>query len=185
MTDNRPGALAGRRPSGRSVVRAALLAVGMLLALLALAGATGAVDSYVVTSDSMAPTVESGDVVVVTSGPVERGDVVTYRAPTPGRAAPSGHVTHRVVAIEERPGGTVLRTKGDANADPDPYVVPETDVVGSVEFAVPYLGHLLAAARTRLGAVLLVAVPGVALILSECHALYRAATDGGERPGDG
>lgn len=81
--------------------------------------------SYV-TSDSMEPTVGVGDGYLLLTGPVETGDIVTYRA-TDGT-----YVTHRVVG--ETDAGYL--TQGDANPSTDQAAgaPPVTDdrVVGRV-----------------------------------------------------
>jgi signal peptidase len=48
-------------------------------------------------------------------------------------------VTHRL--HEATPTG--LKTKGDANRTPDPWTLPERNVVGAVVAGLPYGGYLL------------------------------------------
>ena len=72
------------------------------------------------------------------------GDVITYQPP-----ADSGvdHlVTHRIVSIE----GDVYRTKGDANADVDPWTFQLTSTSQSrVSYSVPYVGYVFLALQDR------------------------------------
>ena len=80
-------------------------------------------DRYVITGGSMGDTIERGSVVWAKAVPVadlQVGDVITY---TPPRGAgPEGLVTHRIVAIRrDRDGRREFRTKGDANAQVDPW----------------------------------------------------------------
>lgn len=83
--------------------------------------------SYVV-SDSMSPTIATNDgYVLVDTGTVEEGDIITYYSEERGTA-----VTHRVVAVTE----DGLITQGDANPSTDqaagyPPVQP-SDVAGTV-----------------------------------------------------
>ena len=52
-------------------------------------------------------------------------------------------VTHRVVSQGfDGDGEVVLRTKGDANEDPDPKPVRAVQVKGEVWYSVPYLGYV-------------------------------------------
>ncbi len=73
-----------------------------------------------VLSGSMVPRFSPGDVVVVTPEPprsLRVGQVITYNVPV----APHEPITHRVVAILRHGEHPVIRTKGDANAAPDPW----------------------------------------------------------------
>jgi signal peptidase len=64
------------------------------------------------------------------------GDVITYRPPE--SAGVDGMVTHRI--IETGPEG--IRTQGDANRVPDPWVVrSRSPVVPTVVFSLPYAGY--------------------------------------------
>ena len=81
--------------------------------------------------------------------------MITYQPP-----ADSGvdHlVTHRIVGIE----GDVFRTKGDANADVDPWTFQLTSTSQSrVSYAVPYVGYVFLALQDRTLRMLLIGVPG-------------------------
>ena len=61
------------------------------------------------------------------------GDIVLYRYG-------NGYVIHRVVSIEKNQHGLQLKTKGDANPDPDPWIVDGPDVVGVALFKIPRAG---------------------------------------------
>lgn len=100
--------------------RAALTIALATLALLGLGPHTGAYQTLTVLTGSMAPTIPAGSVVAVR--PVEPsalrvGDVITYRIPVQDRRV----VTHRIVAILEPGSAPVIRTKGDAIEEPDPW----------------------------------------------------------------
>jgi signal peptidase I len=86
----------------------------------------------VITSGSMKPSLQVGDVVLIDTHDKRFGinDVITF-----DRAGRS--VTHRVVGM--RADGT-WRTKGDANGRSDSESVPSNDVVGQVRFVVPLVG---------------------------------------------
>jgi signal peptidase len=91
---------------------------------------------------SMEPAIALGSAVVV--APVQpanlaSGDVVSLQI-GPDRAT----FTHRIVDLVTRADGLWIRTKGDANAEPDPTLVPATAVVGRVEWSIPWAGFLLA-----------------------------------------
>lgn len=109
--------------------------------------------SYVVATQSMAPSIPAGSLVyVVGSGEYAVGDVVTFRHD-------GDLVTHRVVEAE--PDHYV--TKGDANDGRDA-PVPHDRIVGEVVFSVPLYGYFFAVASTPVGYVLLVVVPAALLV---------------------
>lgn len=170
-----------RLPSPRRLLHAG--GVALLAAVLAVVLATavpqavGADHSFVVLSGSMEPAISPGDVVFVREVPasaVETGSVVTYRR------ADAGRTTHRVVDVVERDGRRYLRTRGDANEEADPQLVPADAVVGEVLVVLPYVGHLLLFADTRLGVVVLVFVPAGLLVANELWTLASAVRRGGE-----
>ena len=156
----------------------ALLCVGVVVSLVvAFPQVVGASHSYVVMSGSMSPTIHAGDVVVVRDAApasIEKGDVITFHS---GEDADSVLTTHRVVDVDRSDGRPAFQTRGDANENPDPGSVPGDQVVGRVWFHMPYVGHLVLFAQSRLGVVSLVVVPSVLLVVSEAYSLARAALD--------
>ena len=117
-----------------------------LLALVALAGGPRLLgwQAYIVYSDSMAPSVPMGSVVVVQPQTVANlavGDIITFSQPS----QPELPMTHRVVAVSEIPGGFGWRvmTKGDSNPEPDTWSVEDHQVVGRTVFSVPFVGYVL------------------------------------------
>jgi len=96
-----------------------LLIAGLLLGMLVLAPTATPFRVESATSDTMAPTIESGDAyVTVPADSVSRGDVVVFWAPEEGR-----FLTRAVLGVEE--GGYRL---GTADSDTDP---PENDGGGA------------------------------------------------------
>jgi len=118
-----------------------LLAFVMLIAVLVIVvpAVTGGRALTVLTS-SMVPNYPPGTLVVVTpTDPqdIAIGDVLTYQL----HSGEPTLVTHRVVAITNLTDGTrTFTTKGDNNDLPDADPVMEVQVVGTVLYAVPYLG---------------------------------------------
>ena len=132
--------------------------IGLLLAFAAGAGFLFLSPDYeaqVVRSESMKPTLNMGDVVIVgpVKGQIKPGDIISYER--------GGElVIHRVIEVEDR----YLQTKGDAVEDPDPWEVSLADVEGVFVFKVPYLGFLSSFVRTSFGWGVLVILPAVLLI---------------------
>jgi signal peptidase I len=118
----------------------ALLAVSVALSALAVFGwslSGGRLLSM--STPSMCPTVCVGSLVAVRplEGAVHPGELVTFRPP-----GQSATFTHRVVKVEDNGSFT---TKGDAEASPDPWVVPPSDVIGRVSFTLAGVGWWLRA----------------------------------------
>jgi signal peptidase len=140
-------------------------------------GLVGAEYGYVVVSGSMAPHIDPGDAILVDARPataVRVGDVITY-VPAGASRSSDSRVTHRVVAVHDRPEGRFFETKGDANEDSDPALVAGDQVVGVVTLRLPLLGYLVVFAGTTTGRIALVSVPLAALAVLEARTLLRAA----------
>ncbi len=119
-------------------------------------------ERYVISGGSMAGTFERGAVAFERPVPVEDlavGDVITYLPPADSGL--TSLVTHRIVDKAQSPdGGIVLRTKGDANAAPDPWRFRLSETTQPrLEFTVPALGHVFLALGDRSTRILLVGVP--------------------------
>jgi signal peptidase len=118
--------------------------------------------TLVVRGPSMMPSIPVGALVV--ANPVDPaalavGDVVSLRV-GPEQAI----FTHRVSRVVLRQGEVWIETRGDANAEPDPAIIPASSVIGRVSATVPLLGYLVALLSTLSGALLLVAVAGALLM---------------------
>lgn len=144
------------------------IAVAVLIPLIAfviLPVASGSTKLLTVLGGSMSPAMDPGDVAVVTRidpSELKAGDIVAYRRADD----PNEIVSHRVVDVIDD-GELSFRTKGDANEDPDPYLVGSSDVVGKVTFVVPKLGYVFHFAKTPIGFAILVVAPAVLLIAIE------------------
>jgi signal peptidase len=120
---------------------------------------------------SMAPSFPAGSLAVVQ--PIDATDI------QPGMtivfADPQGLdrlVAHRVVT--QLPGNPLVwQTKGDANAEPDPFPVQASAIRGRVVWAIPRLGHVVTALRGPQAVVLLVGLPLAALLFTELRAWRR------------
>lgn len=144
-----------------------LLIAGAVILLSVGVGALLGFRALVVRSGSMAPAIQSGDVVVtrlVRPSAVEPGDVVTFRDPS----RQGDLVTHRVVQIRLQGDLLSFVTRGDANTGEERWSIARDGTIGAAAFRVPGAGHVLAwlrmpAIRTALLVVSALALAALAL----------------------
>lgn len=95
--------------------------------------------AYIITTNSMAPSINSGDVIIVKSldekEELQVGDVITF-------VQGSKVVTHRITNIEES-GEKVYTTKGDNNNLEDNKKVEYDQIEGKVVVTIPKLGFFI------------------------------------------
>lgn len=139
-------------------------AVVIILLAIALAGLLAPAFGYrldVVRSGSMEPGIGIGDLLItapVKFADIRAGDVISFRSPDQEML-----VCHRVVAVDERNG--TLQTKGDANEDPDRFVVREQHVVGEKMISIPLLGYAVEFLRSPFGWALLALLLVLAFVM--------------------
>jgi signal peptidase I len=128
-----------RRCAGFLAV-ALLFGSGLVLTALGIGPRTGAYRTLTVLTGSMNPAIPAGSMVLVTPEPsseVRVGQIITYSIPTEDHRV----VSHRVVEVLERSPSLVIRTKGDANETPDPWLARVEDpTVWQVRTVIPGLG---------------------------------------------
>lgn len=147
----------------------ALVALVLVVVIYAFPAIVGAEQSYVVLSGSMEPSISTGDAIIVqhvSTSRIAAGDVITFRVE--GETTPT---THRVVEVVDDGDSSAFRTKGDANENVDPRVVPADAVVGRVLVVIPYLGFLLTYIDRPLGYLLFIGLPFSLLFLNELWTL--------------
>lgn len=99
---------------------------------------------YVVSSNSMVPTLEVNDVLVVRDGgswdTLKVGDIIVFDRPD----GEDRVIVHRIIDIDENSDGErVVRTKGDANPASIPgtdYPIREDNYIGIVVYVMPGAG---------------------------------------------
>lgn len=96
------------------------------------------IEPLVIASNSMAPKIYRGDIVIIKDIPVskvKKGDVIRYKMD-------GYYVVHRVVMITENEDGKrEFITKGDNNNDIDLYPVKESQYAGIIKADIPFLGY--------------------------------------------
>lgn len=116
------------------------IAVVVILSLFCFAAVPFGYKNYAVTSGSMLPTVQIGSIAYINTeipgNEINKGDLVAFYMDDSLEKV----CVHRAIAINE--ADQTITTKGDANADVDLSPVPFGDVVGRMDFNVPYLGFI-------------------------------------------
>jgi signal peptidase len=113
-------------------------------------------DMYLVKSESMTPTINMGDLILIGppdglfSNGIGPGTIITFRY---GNEL----VTHRIVSLQD---GSYI-TKGDATEEPDSTPVESSQIVGTYIFKVPKLGYLVDFMHTKIGWYVVVIVPAI------------------------
>lgn len=96
-------------------------------------------EAYIVTTNSMNPTISSGDVVIVKKteqDKIEVGDIITF--------SKNNEInTHRITNIEEKDGEKYYATKGDNNNVEDSEKVKFSEIRGKQVITIPYLGNII------------------------------------------
>lgn len=145
-----------------SAALVALLALGVVTLVPALLG----FERYMITGGSMGDTLPRGSIVYAEAVPTRRirvGDVITYRPPGARTL-----LTHRVVWVgRDARGARIYRTRGDANAAPDPWTfrLPRKTQARAV-FHVPGVGYVLAALSARWVRVAVLGLPALAIAVA-------------------
>jgi signal peptidase len=118
------------------------VALGILLIVLIYFGFES--PFYAITSDSMSPTINRGDLVIaprVYGGEVAEGDLIVFHSPL---QTSFKYLTHRVTEVQLLSNGTaVIQTKGDANPEEDPFLLKDELIMGRVAAHIPAMGYAL------------------------------------------
>lgn len=135
-------------------ILAPLIIVGVCIAVLFALGFPP--KFYVVVSESMIPTLRTGDAILISSDDatcstfncLKVGDIIVFEPNSrPKDSQPGEIIVHRVQAIGlDADNQRVLRTKGDANPnsiETVDYPITENQYVGKVIYVIPYLGVIL------------------------------------------
>jgi signal peptidase I len=123
----------------------------------------GPIYSLTNVSGSMSPTIGLGSIVlVVEQDSYEVGDIISYYSEIGGQEF---IVTHRIHNI----GGNAYVTKGDANKVVDRDVVRPRLVIGKAVAIIPYLGFVIAFAKSLPGTLLIIILPAILIIRTELN----------------
>src|SRR5208337_574444 len=109
----------------------------------------------VVSSGSMIPTLNVGDIIIVRGtdpSTVTVGTIIIFHSPYDYSTA----IVHRVIAIDNEGGQIFFETKGDNNAVADGWKVPAANLIGVYITKIPYIGLLSLELRGPLGWILII-----------------------------
>lgn len=117
----------------------------------------------VVSSESMVPTLNVGDIILVRGvdpRQVTMGTIIIFHSPSNYEMA----IVHRVIQIDNVGGELLFRTKGDHNPGPDGWQVPAENLIGVYVAKIPYVGLLSLQLRGPIGVTIIIVL--VALIIA-------------------
>lgn len=169
-----------KRAKQAARVGVSLTVVILWLVLLRPQALGGPAAYLVIRGDSMLPTYESGDLLILHAASDHRvGDIVAYRVPK-GEFGEGHLVVHRIVGGDAA-AGFVL--EGDNNPAPDPWQPQPVDIVGRPWVALPRLGAVVAWARQPIILGALAASMTVAFVISRPAGRRRDAREATARIG--
>ena len=125
----------------------------------------GGVLPLIVLTDSMAPDIMSGDIIICQQTDPETivvGDDISFFDPAGNGTS---IVTHRVIEIVEEDGQKFFRTKGTNNNTEDRVLVPMDKLVGKYTgIRIPGAGHIALFMQSTPGLIVCVVVPIILLV---------------------
>ncbi|MBT3942349.1 MAG: signal peptidase I [Chloroflexi bacterium] len=172
-----------RFPSLRSIARtmvfmamAATLSVSVLVTASTFVPSLFGLKTMVVTSGSMQPYLDPGDVALVRKAHADEvvlGDAISFYRP-------DGHglVTHRVIDIKVIDGVLYFQTQGDNNFAPDVNLAPANALFGIVDGRLPKIGFLLQRVTSdKLIRLLTLSIPVMVIAIQELRSLSKSAKE--------
>jgi signal peptidase I len=120
--------------------------------------------TYIVPTGSMEPTIHVGSVAVVqTVDPktLQKGDIIAFVNPLDAKMI----ILHRIYSISSPHNVLTIQTKGDHNNGIDPWKVGVGLIKGKMLMTFPYIGYLGQEVKTLTGFILIVIIPGLILLL--------------------
>lgn len=134
-----------RKPVVKALMNIGVIVLGMAVIYFGFTAVLGTTSPFfVVSSSSMVPNLEIGDIIVVSGNTdfedLKVDDIIVFDEPGYG----SKVIVHRVIEIYD----DVIRrivTKGDHNLAPDDWRVTSGDYIGKVVFSIPKVGYLTTA----------------------------------------
>jgi len=125
----------------------------------------------VVQTESMAPTFNADDLIIVKQcdpNELEVGDIVTFHTIIMNEYALN---THRIVEINEELGVRSYTTKGDNNEMSDQHFITNGDIVGKYVTRLPGMGKVINFLSGTVGFLLVIVLPMLAFFIYQVYHL--------------
>jgi len=183
MPEEKPGSITERGDFTKhlKVLRAAAIILLILEAYFIIAFICRTLTPLMaVPSESMVPTLNVGDLVLVTGVDVtsiKEGEIIVFNVPAPYDKYTPSPIIHRVVEVKVEDSHMYFRTKGDNTISNDPWLVPAENVIGKMAAKVPYLGLAVLALKTPAGLTITTALM-LLWILNPYITIWRRKMDG-------
>lgn len=169
------GAIISRvvRVAGRTVVRLGVALSLLVLVAIGIGPLTGRYRVVTVLSASMSPRLSVGSLAISTPEPLDQvhvGQIITFQAPIGDHWV----ITHRVIEVVSDGVHPRVRTKGDANTAPDPWIARlNRGPIWQVRTVVPALGTGVRVLRSRWIHVASVLIAPALLVIVSLQAIWR------------
>ena len=124
-----------------------------------------------VQSDSMSPTFDQGDLIVIKTcdtSKLQVGDIVTFHTIIDNQYALN---THRIESIDELNGMRSFTTKGDINDVADTHIISDGDIVGQYVFKIPGMGKVMDFLSSTWGFLIVIVLPMLLFFICQVYHL--------------
>ena len=125
----------------------------------------------VVQTESMAPTFNAGDLIVIRRcdpAKLAVGDIVTFHTIIENEYALN---THRIAEISTENGYRSYTTRGDNNPVEDQHMISDSDIVGQYVTRVPGMGKVISFLSGSVGFLLVIVLPMLAFFIYQVYHL--------------
>lgn len=124
-----------------------------------------------VQSDSMSPTFDQGDLIVIKTcdtSKLQVGDIVTFHTIIDNQYALN---THRIESIDELNGMRSFTTKSDNNDVADTHIISDGDIVGQYVFKIPGMGKVMDFLSSAWGFLIVIVLPMLLFFIYQVYHL--------------
>lgn len=124
--------------------------------------------TFYITSGSMEPTYDVGDLVIVKKNEeIKVNDVIVF-------VERGNRISHRVIEIIEEGTNVFYQTKGDNNDTMDNFKVSDHDVFGVVVGKISHIGSIIDFIKGPTGILILVSIPALFMILGYGYFIFKS-----------
>lgn len=130
-----------------------------------------------VVSDSMAPTFQAGDLIIIRScdpASLKEGDIVTFHTIINNEFALN---THRIAEIQGQANARSYVTKGDNNDIADIHMITDGDIVGKYVARLPHFGRVVEFLSSSMGFLLVIVLPLLIFFVYQVYHLVTVSID--------